>query len=83
MAQQRPAEPAPYELRRQPEISDLTVTAIGTIKLVVAGNCTSVVGNPRSMAILLNECLPIGVMPGIKIAPFPGRAYELVEEFVE
>jgi len=83
VAQQRPAEPAPYELRRQPKISNLTVTTIGAIKLVVAGDCTSVIGNPRSMAVLLNKCLPIGVTPGIKIAPFPGRAYKLVEEFVE
>ncbi|MCY1442706.1 hypothetical protein D9M71_590870 [compost metagenome] len=83
VTQERPAETTPEKLRCQPEVADFAVTAIGAIKLVIASDRATVRGNPGTVALLFNECLPFGTAPAIKIAPLPGRSYQLVEKPIE
>lgn len=83
MAQERSAEATPQELRCQPEVAYLCVTAIGAIELVIASYRTTVIGNPGTVAILFDECLPVRNPPGVKIAPLPRCAYQLVQKPIE
>ncbi|MNH29115.1 hypothetical protein D3C79_893250 [compost metagenome] len=41
------------------------------------------IGNPGTVALQFNECLPFGIAPAIKIAPLPRRSYQLVEKPIE